>query len=61
MISARFDEVEAVKLLLDAGADPGIRDKRGRTALDHAYETSSGAISLLESVGPYMEESRSIG
>ncbi|MEU6249600.1 ankyrin repeat domain-containing protein [Glycomyces sp. NPDC047010] len=42
---------EIAALLLDAGADASIRDRNGRTALDHARERGYGVIAdLLENV-----------
>lgn len=35
---------QAVMLLLEAGADPGIRDREGRTALDNAERLGFAAI-----------------
>lgn len=37
-LSARHDRAEAMKLLLRAGADPTIRNKQEKTALDIAQE-----------------------
>jgi ankyrin repeat protein len=34
--AARLQRLKALRLLIDAGADPGIRDPRGRDALDIA-------------------------
>ena len=36
--AAQFGHLESVKLLLDAGADPNIKNIREETALDHAGE-----------------------
>ena len=33
-VAAEYDQVDAVKLLLEAGADPNIRDEYGYTALN---------------------------
>ncbi|MFB9660517.1 ankyrin repeat domain-containing protein [Glycomyces mayteni] len=42
---------EVTALLLDAGADAAVRDRNGRTALDHARERGYGVIAdLLEGV-----------
>ncbi|WP_243232579.1 ankyrin repeat domain-containing protein [Microbacterium sp. CIAB417] len=38
---------EIVRLLLEAGADPGIRDAEGRTALDHARDRGFHEIAAL--------------
>ena len=38
---------EVVRQLLDAGADPGIRDPQGRTALENAERLGFGAIAKL--------------
>ena len=38
---------EVVRLLLDAGADPGIRDPEGRTALQNAERLGFGDIAAL--------------
>ncbi|MDQ8705303.1 ankyrin repeat domain-containing protein [Streptomyces sp. LHD-70] len=38
---------ESVRLLLDAGADPSIEDKSGRTALEHAEEKGQNEIARL--------------
>jgi len=38
MESVRFGRYENAKLLIDAGADPTVRDARGRTAVDIARE-----------------------
>ena len=38
---------EAVRLLLEAGADPGIRDPQGRTALQNAERLGFGEIAAL--------------
>jgi len=38
MESVRFGRYENAKLLIDAGADPAVRDARGRTAVDIARE-----------------------
>ncbi len=36
-----------LQLLLDAGADPNLRDREGRTALDYAQERNSEKVSCL--------------
>ncbi|MGO4804373.1 ankyrin repeat domain-containing protein [Arthrobacter sp. 2MCAF15] len=38
---------EVVRQLLDAGADPGVRDPQGRTALENAERLGFGAIAKL--------------
>ncbi|HWV48372.1 MAG TPA: ankyrin repeat domain-containing protein [Microbacterium sp.] len=41
------DQQEIVRLLLAAGADPGIRDANGRSALDHARERGFDEIAAI--------------
>ena len=38
---------EVVRLLLDAGADPGVRDPEGRTALQNAERLGFAKIAAL--------------
>lgn len=38
---------DVVRQLLDAGADPGIRDPQGRTALENAERLGFGGIAAL--------------
>ncbi|KAH7050058.1 hypothetical protein B0J12DRAFT_663101 [Macrophomina phaseolina] len=47
--AARLGHVETVKYLLDKGADPGLRDARGRTARELAKAKGNiEAVSLLQ-------------
>jgi ankyrin repeat protein len=47
------ESLPVAKILIDAGADPHIRDRAGRTALHHAAKTRDGAaiIELLVRMG----------
>ncbi len=50
MLAASLDRSAAVAVLIERGADPGLRDHTGRTALDRAQETGDEAlIALLRS------------
>lgn len=49
MMAALYGNAETVKLLLDAGADPGLRNRAGQRALDLARQGSRpDAIRMLE-------------
>jgi ankyrin repeat protein len=51
MIAANTSSLDAVKLLVQAGADLGARDKKGRTALTYAKEAKfKRVIAYLETV-----------
>jgi ankyrin repeat protein len=43
--SARYQEI--VRILLAAGADPGIRDAQGRTALQHAESLGQREVAAI--------------
>ncbi len=43
--SAPYQEI--VRILLEAGAEPGIRDANGRTALDHALAQGQEAVAAM--------------
>ena len=38
MIAANFNRLDHVKILINAGADPTLKDQNGKTALDYAKE-----------------------
>jgi serine/threonine-protein phosphatase 6 regulatory ankyrin repeat subunit B len=49
MLAASVSRTDAVALLLARGANPGLRDRAGRTALDRARETDdTQTVKLLE-------------
>jgi cytohesin len=51
MLAASVSRTEAVALLLQRGAKPGIRDRRGHTALDRARETDDNeSVKLLQHI-----------
>jgi ankyrin repeat protein len=51
--AARAGHTGVVRLLLDAGADPMLRDGAGKTALEIAVEGNrGGVVDLLRSVMP---------
>lgn len=45
-LAARFDQKDAVELLLDHGADPAARDADGRTPADVAGDATRDLVSL---------------
>jgi ankyrin repeat protein len=47
MLAASLGRSEAVALLLARGANPGLRDRAGHTALDRARETDDEATQNL--------------
>lgn len=47
MIDARANHIEIVKLLLKYGANPNLKDKRGKTTLDYAKGTENTEIIKL--------------
>ncbi|WP_420629919.1 ankyrin repeat domain-containing protein [Candidatus Leptofilum sp.] len=46
MIATRYNHIDVVRFLLEKGADPNIRDKRGHTALIEAQ--AGGHKELIE-------------
>lgn len=46
LAAARADGTEFIALLLSAGADPDLRDTKGRSALQHAAATSPDALNV---------------
>ena len=45
--ASKEGRVENVKILLEAGADPGLKDKMGKTALDWAKEKENQELVVL--------------
>lgn len=60
MFAARLGRAEAVKLLLEKGADSGASDRTRRTALDHARDRGDTAIEdmLLRQAGSQAQPER---
>ena len=47
MHAAYIGQKERVRQLLEAGADPGIKDHDGKAALDYAIEKDRKEVALL--------------
>jgi len=53
MWAAGYGRVDTMRALLDAGAKPGLKDDRGKTALDIARDNKeAAAVGVLEATSP---------
>ncbi len=56
--AARFGHLAIAKRLLERGADPTLRDERGRTALDRAQDLEHSEVVALLSEPRYADGDR---